>query len=138
MSQASRERPLRLGLLPRIVIVLLMLGLVGAMAIQPTRQLLAQHQRITSMASDLHQVSNSNAGLEHRIDRLKDPDFVEERARAQMGLVRPGETTYLVLPRANGASKSGYHHGARTRGSGRAAASSSPGEPGGFLHFLGL
>lgn len=88
----------RIGVAPQIVAVGLILVMVGAMAIVPTRQLIEQQRRIEAMGSDLSQIERSNSRLEARIERLKNPDFIEQRAREQMGLVRPGETSYLVLP----------------------------------------
>ncbi|MEA2451631.1 MAG: hypothetical protein QOG04_341 [Actinomycetota bacterium] len=88
----------KLGRGPQIVAALLILGIVGAMAIQPTRQLLDQRDRISSMASELQSVQQGNAELEAQIARLNNDDYIEQRARAQIGLVRPGETTYVVMP----------------------------------------
>lgn len=93
---AGRLRP-RLGPGPQIVIVVLIVGLFGALAIEPTRQLLQQRERLAGMSNDLQKVERSNERLEARIDRLKDPDFLEQRARG-LGLVREGETTYIVMP----------------------------------------
>src|SRR5918992_4587458 len=87
----------RLGPAPQIVIVILIVGLFGALAIEPTRQLLQQRDRLSGMSTDLQRVERSNEKLEARIDRLKDPDFLEQRARS-LGLVREGETTYIVMP----------------------------------------
>ena len=100
---AGRMRP-RLGLGPQIVIVVLVVGLFGALAVEPTRQLLQQRDRLAGMSSDLSKVERSNERLEARIDRLKDPDFLEQRARA-LGLVRTGETTYIVMPPSNARSQ---------------------------------
>lgn len=88
----------RLGRGPQLVAFVLIVGLVGAMAIEPTRQLLRQRDRIDGMASDLAQIERSNRILQERIERLNDPDFLEQRAREQIGLVRPGEVTYVVMP----------------------------------------
>jgi cell division protein FtsB len=87
----------RLGLVPQVIAIALVLGLLGAMAIEPTRQLLAQRERISGMATDLDRIERSNRRLADRIDRLKDPDFLEQRAR-EIGLVREGETSIVVMP----------------------------------------
>jgi cell division protein FtsB len=86
---------------PQIVAVILVLGLFGAMAIEPTRQLLDQRTRISTMAEELGKVQEGNAQLEAQIARLNNADYIEQRAREQMGLVRPGETTYVVMPPSN-------------------------------------
>jgi cell division protein FtsB len=126
----------RLGVGPQIVVLVLVIGLVGAMAIQPTRQLLEQRRRIEGMAADLQRIEAFNEQLETRIARLQDPDYIEQQARAVAGLVRPGESTFVVMPPAR-ASK-------RNRGKGkegREAAPARPAEPGlveGFLEFVGI
>jgi cell division protein FtsB len=93
----------RLGFGPQAVILLLILCLAGAMAIQPTRQLLEQRARIAGMSQDLRQLRSSNKHLDKRIERLNDPDYLEQQAREQIGLVRPGEVTYRVMPPARSA-----------------------------------
>ena len=92
-----RTARLRLGVGPQIVAVILMLGLAGAMAIEPTRRLIEQRDRIALMSQDLVALDDANLALEERITRLGDRDFLEQKAR-EMGLVRRGERLYVVLP----------------------------------------
>ena len=54
------------------------------------------------MASDLAKIERLNDRLEARIDRLQDPDYIEQRARSQAGLVHPGEIPYVVMPPSDG------------------------------------
>jgi hypothetical protein len=105
------------------------------MAIQPTRELLAQQHRISATAKELHRTQRVNAQLDERIARLRSPDFIEEQARAEIGLVRPGEIAYVVMPKA--ASRKHKHHGARHQGTHKAARPDD-GVIRGFLNFLGL
>jgi cell division protein FtsB len=95
---ALRRARLSLGIGPQIVIVALVLGLAGAMAIQPTRQLLAQRDRIAQMNQDLSRMRADNERLAAYLERLRDPNYLEQQAREQLGLVRPGETSYVVMP----------------------------------------
>ncbi len=128
---AGRLRP-RLGIGPQVVIVVLVVGLFGALAVEPTRQLLEQRERLAAMTSDLEQVERSNENLEARIERLKDPDFLEQRARA-LGLVREGETTYIVMPPSKSRRKAQRRNEARSP--------EPPPEPGlveSFLQFVGV
>ncbi|HVM35920.1 MAG TPA: septum formation initiator family protein [Actinomycetota bacterium] len=131
-SAAARPTPKRdvRSFVPQIVVFVLVVGLVGAMAIEPTRQLIEQRERIDEMASEAARIEALNAKLDRRIDRLKDPDFIEQRARAQVGLIRPGETTFVVMPPAKKAR----------RDEPRKSAPPAP-EPGtleSFLRFVGL
>jgi cell division protein FtsB len=100
------------------------------MAVQPTRQLLAQRQRIDDMHADLSGVMRSNRQLERRIALLNNPDYLEQEAR-KAGLVRPGETLYSVVPPARSARQ-------RHRLNEPAAAAATPGFMERFLHFVGL
>ena len=75
-SRTRKVRLPKLGAGPQIVAALLVLGLVGAMAIEPTRQLIEQRDRIAGMTQDLHKLERSNQHLEDRITRLRDPDFL--------------------------------------------------------------
>jgi len=126
----GKFRP-RIGIGPQIVVVVLVVGLFGALAVEPTRQLIEQRDRLAAMSNDLEQVERSNVRLEARIDRLKDPDFLEQRARA-LGLVRAGETTYIVMPPSEKRSKAERRKASKVE---------PPPEPGlleSFLRFVGV
>jgi cell division protein FtsB len=100
----------KLGRAPQIIAFLLVLGLLGAMAIEPTRQLLDQRDRISSVAGELGDVQKSNAELQAQIERLKDDDYLEQLARERIGLVRPGETTYVVMPPSDQEQRASEKH----------------------------
>lgn len=120
------------GLGPQIVAVLLVLGLAGAMAIQPTRQLLEQRDRIAQMTEQLEETRAANRRLAAYLARLKSPDYIEQEARAQLGLVRPGERTFVVMPPRR---KAGGDRRARDR---RAPSPEEPGFLDRFLRFVGV
>ncbi len=46
----------------------------------------------------LEALKAENRSLEQRLARLNDPEYQEKLAREQLGLVRPGETSYVVVP----------------------------------------
>lgn len=91
-------RATRIGLGPQLIVVVLVLGLAVAMALEPTRQLLEQRSRIADMSSDLRHIERSNDKLTNHILKLNDPVFLEQKAREQSGLVKPGEISVVVLP----------------------------------------
>ena len=123
----------RLGVGPQIVAVVLVIGLAGAMAIEPTRRLVEQRDRIDGLEADLERLRAGNRALADRIRRLRDPDYLEQQARA-LGLVRPGERSFVVLPPSKRA--------ARRQERRRAPERRRPDAPAGFwdraLHFIGL
>ena len=65
-----------LGKGAQIVALMLIVGLLVAMAIQPTRQLVQQRQRISDMGANLDRVHGVNERLADRIRRLRDPDYI--------------------------------------------------------------
>jgi cell division protein FtsB len=135
VSATPLRRPrLNLGIGPQVTVVVLVVVLAGAMAIQPTRQLLAQRARIAEMSEELRRTQTANSELEAYIDRLENPDYIESRARSELGLVRPGETTFVVMPPTKRAARRRERKAERPR--------SAPPAPPGFiervLHFIGL
>jgi cell division protein FtsB len=120
---------------PQLVIISLVILMIGAMAIEPTRQLIDQRRRISGMESELGRIERSNERLEKRIARLNDPDYLEAEARRQIGLVRPNETAVLVVPPSRAAQ--------RKVEQAKAAAEPPPPPPEptfveGLLNFIGL
>jgi cell division protein FtsB len=126
----------RLGRGPQVIAALLVLGVLGAMLVEPTRQLLLQKDRLSSVAQQLNGLESTNTKLEERIDRLKDPDFIEQKAREQAGLVRPGETLYVVVPPS--ADKLEAKREARKRAKQAAVPEPEPGLVESFLSFVGF
>jgi cell division protein FtsB len=121
---------------PQIFGVLLVAALASAMAIGPTRQLMEQRGRIAETADALDALQSSNRRLETRIRRLRDPDFLEQRAREEMGLVRPGETAYVVMaPRRSSPSNA---RGKREGGRSPDRTVDPPGLIADWLQFIGL
>ncbi|HEY7874784.1 MAG TPA: septum formation initiator family protein [Actinomycetota bacterium] len=128
-AAGPKVRMPKLGLGPQIVVFFLILGLLGAMAIQPTRQLMAQRSRIKQATLDLAHVLKSNERLQTRINRLQDPDYVDQLARSQAGLVKPGEIPFVVMPPGRDASA----HKAKAE---RAAEKPPPPPPPSFVESL--
>jgi len=131
-SAGSQKR--RLGMLPQMIALLLVLGLAGAMAIQPTRQLLEQRERIADMTDDLQRVNRSNKALNDRVNRLNDPDYLEQVAR-EGGYARPGETVYNVVPPSRKELKQQEKRRANKE---EPAPEPEPGFMERFLNFVGL
>ncbi|HEX2058904.1 MAG TPA: septum formation initiator family protein [Actinomycetota bacterium] len=131
----SRPRLRRIPFVgPGLVVVLLVLGLLAAMAIEPTVELMEQQDRIERMTAELREIEATNERLERRIQRLDDPDFLEQKAREQIGLVRPGETAYLVVP-------PGREGRAHSKKKGKEVAPPPPPDPGfveSLLDFVGM
>jgi cell division protein FtsB len=124
----------RWGVAPQLVAVVPVLGLVVAMGVQPTRQLFAQRDRISEISGDLNSLERGNRALEERVQRLNDPDYLEQEAR-RLGLTRPGETIYVVVPPSRKDANRGGRDAPAQRQPVRPATS---GFLEGLLHFVGL
>jgi len=104
------------------------------MAIEPTRHLLEQRERITTMANDLSKIERVNVRLERHIARLNDPDYVEQKAR-EVGLVRPGEIPFVVMPPSRAHMRAEEKRAAKKA---RVPKKDEPGFVEGLLDFIGL
>lgn len=120
---------------PQIVAFALACAVMASMLFGPTQQLLEQKQRLAEMAAEKEKVEATNETLVARIDRLKDPDFIEQQAREQAGLVRPGETLYVTMqPSKNQQKRKDAKKQARTA----VAPEPEPGLIESFVIFLGF
>ena len=79
------------------LVVLVIVGILFV-AVLPTRTLLQQRRDTKAATAELRELRERNAELEERARRLRDPREIEQLAREQYGLVRPGEEPYVVLP----------------------------------------
>jgi cell division protein FtsB len=83
----------RAGILAALVVV------IGALSIVPGKQLLGQRAEIAELERQAEELRRANHQLEERISRLHDPDELERLARVCLGMVKPGETAFVTVPR---------------------------------------
>lgn len=69
-----------------------------AVYVFPTRTWLDQRAALAETSVELHELEAQRSALEQRVAELDSDDQIEEIARSQYGLVRPGEEAYAVLP----------------------------------------
>ena len=72
----------------------MILTLLLAPALKPW---IEQRAAIARMHADVTATQKQVAGLAATRDRWQDPDFVRAQARARLGFVLPGETSYVVI-----------------------------------------
>jgi cell division protein FtsB len=80
-----------------VISLVALLGLLALMAAPPIRSLDATNERVEYLRATKQQLTTSITELEQRRARLQDPDEVELLARTKFGLVKPGETPYVVV-----------------------------------------
>jgi cell division protein FtsB len=90
-ATARRSRP------GAFVVVLLLVGLAIVLAgVFPFRQLIAQERLVDNTRTQLDALVAGNESLQAQIDAVQSPTELERIAREQYGMVRPGETSYVV------------------------------------------
>lgn len=104
-QRSSRRSSRRAGRTRRSAPVDLLLGmaLLGAIGIgllllaTPFEDYLAERQRVAMLEQQAMALEAENLRLERRVEDLDDPVTIELLARAQQGLVRPGEVPYVLI-----------------------------------------
>ncbi|MGZ8582969.1 MAG: FtsB family cell division protein [Actinomycetota bacterium] len=76
------------------VVALILLTL----AVAPLRALIDQRGHLVQLERQADELAYRNAQLEARIDRFTDPIYLEQLARECLGMVRPGETAFVMVP----------------------------------------
>lgn len=73
-----------------------MAGGFGLAAVGPVREAMEQRRAVETEGKKLSALKSTNAKLEKDLQRLNDDEYLEKTAREQLGLVRPGETSFIV------------------------------------------
>lgn len=96
--QRGRAKPARAqsGLTSRGILLFLVLFVLAATAVYPLRQYVAQQGRIDRLQTKQAALQAANARLAQERTRLKDPAYVEQLAKRDFHMVKPGEQTWLL------------------------------------------
>ena len=76
----------------------IILGVLSLGAATPARDAIRQKRLLDAEEQQLVALRRENARLEQRLERLSDPDYLEKRAREELGVVKPGEIAYVIDP----------------------------------------
>ena len=96
-ARATRARRVRLTARASVLAVVVMILLT--LSVAPLRTLLDQRSELTRLEVQAEQLATDNAKLERRIAQLNDPAYLERLARECLGMVTPGETAFVLIPR---------------------------------------
>ena len=101
VAAPATNRPVqrrRARLTARATILLVAVGAMGFLSIAPARLYLAQRAELAELSRQADALEEANGRLIDRTVRLKDPLFLERLARQCLGMVRPGEVAFVVVP----------------------------------------
>jgi cell division protein FtsB len=83
----------------RAAILMIVVFAVLTLAIAPFRAYMAQRAQIADLRVQATALAHDNQILQGRVDRLGDPKELERIARECLGMVRPGETAFMTVPK---------------------------------------
>jgi cell division protein FtsB len=95
-GHAIRRPRIRLTARGMILTVLVVALLVTA--IFPIRTYFSERSQIASLEDRIAELNAANERLERKIHQLHDPNYLEHVARECLGMVRPGEVAFVVVP----------------------------------------
>lgn len=64
----------------------------------PLRTWMEQREQVEELEAALSTLEDDNAELSERVEELNDPEQLEQLAREEQGMVRPGEVPYVIVP----------------------------------------
>jgi cell division protein FtsB len=98
-AHAAPPSPRRVRLSPRGALLLVVVMLLLMAAIGPIRNLMGQRGAMSQLQHQSAVLEQQNAALQARVDQLNDPLYLEQLARRCLGMVRPGEIAFVILPK---------------------------------------
>jgi cell division protein FtsB len=96
---AGAARGRRLRVTPRAAVLAVIVVALLIYTVVPFKAYLAQRSRLADLERQTQILDRQNAELRKQADRLRDPAYLEQVARECLGMVRPGEIAFVVLPK---------------------------------------
>jgi cell division protein FtsL len=103
---ASAARSGRLRVTPRAAILAVIVVALLISMVVPFRAYLTQRSRLADLERQTQLLEQQNAQLQRKVERLHDPAYLEQIARECLGMVRPGEIPFVVVPKGRAAPPS--------------------------------
>jgi len=83
----------------RALVLLVVVGALLFAATYPLRAYLNERSKISILDQQVHSLQQQNSALDHRIAQLKNPAYLEQLARECLGMIKPGEIPFVVVPK---------------------------------------
>ncbi len=82
---------------PFRLLLFILLVLILCWSIYPLKYHLEQKKKNSALEREIIKLKKENKVFKEELIRLKSPEYVESIAREELGLIKPGEETYLVI-----------------------------------------
>jgi cell division protein FtsB len=98
---AARDTPPpRLRFTPRAgILAVIAMALLLYMAV-PLRTYLAQRSRMAQLDRQTQILRGQNTQLQWQVSQLEDPAYLQKIARECLGMVGPGEISFIIVPKS--------------------------------------
>lgn len=83
----------------RAAALLIVLVSLALFSLSPVRELLGERARVADLERKAQTLDDANAQLRAQIAKLHDPNELERLARECLGMVEPGETAFVTIPK---------------------------------------
>jgi cell division protein FtsB len=80
------------------MLIAVLVGIVF-LSIAPARMYFEQRAELAELQREAAELAASNERLSDRAERLRDETYLERLARQCLGMVRPGEVAFVVVPK---------------------------------------
>lgn len=90
----------RVQFTPRAAMLALVVTALLFYLVVPIRTYLAQRDRLNRLERQTQLLEEQNTKLQHQVDQLHDPAYIERIARECLGMVKDGEIGFIVVPKS--------------------------------------
>jgi cell division protein FtsB len=97
--RSARRRRHGARLTARATILLAVLAGILFLSVAPARMYVEQRAELAELEREAAALASRNERLTDRAERLRDAAFLERLARQCLGMVRPGEVAFVVVPK---------------------------------------
>jgi len=95
-STREHARP-RVRITARAAVLLVIMMLLAIALVYPARLYLQQRSQIGDLEKQTQILTTANQNLTEQVQKLNDPTYLERLARECLGMVKPGETAFVVV-----------------------------------------
>ena len=106
-KDGAAARRLGMRLTPRAAILAVVVMVLLLYMMVPLRSYLEQRTRLAQLQRQSQVLQQQQADLLRQIAQLQDPNYLQRIARECLGLVRPGEIAFVIVPKSEPANLPG-------------------------------
>ncbi len=87
----------RIRITIRAAVLLVVVTMLGVASVYPVRLFFDQRRQVEDLRAETQALTATSLELQAQVDQLRDPEYLEQLARACLGMVRRGEIAFVVV-----------------------------------------